>query len=182
MVRQTKPSIQELVNLALAEEKAKVQEKYDQMMDNLAEKEKSLNNSQDILKGLHNPGKSVSEDHSTNQIFDLRNYIVKLEDMLRDRDTQIKELASSSIHHGHDILSTDKMGLIAQSKNALKEKNSQLKLAEQRLEEQEVKLSISDKRAEQTRKIAEEARRLIGSSFNCRPLLHKPCQHRRIQR
>lgn len=170
LIRQAKPSVQDLVNLALAEEKAKVQEKYDQMMDMLAEKEKSLNNSQEILKGLHNPGKNVSEEHSTSQIFDLRNYIVKLEDMLRDKDTQIKELASSSILHGHDIRFPDEMGPLAQSKNALKQKKSQIKLADQRLEEQEVKLNKSYKRAEQTRMIAEEAIRLIENSFKCRSI------------
>jgi len=83
IINQHKPNIADLVEIALKDEKAKVREKYELMMDMLEEREKELS--------VHN-GSCNGEDLGQNP--EIRNYVRKLEDKIKELERELSEKKS----------------------------------------------------------------------------------------
>jgi hypothetical protein len=109
IIKQRKPEIMEVVELGLKEEKKRLQDKYNQMMEMLEEKERSLGGSLEARED-RGSGKPVFSVNS-----DMRNYITKLESGLKEKDLVIAE-KNTEIIKLKDLCSKYSLGVTESSK------------------------------------------------------------------
>lgn len=165
IVRQAKPAVHELVELALKEEKAKVQEKYEQMMDLLAEKERSLNASHELPKDKKEYRSILNDESNNSQIFDLRNYIVKLEGSLAGKDKKIQALEQEICQLKNGIEAKDDEMIEVSSKAQLRDASKRLKIEETKNQKLTEEFNLITSRLAETIELANKATELVGSSF-----------------
>jgi hypothetical protein len=109
IIKQRRPEIMDVVEIGLKEEKKRLQDKYNQMMENLLEKERSLGGSLEAReeRGSGKPVFSVNTD--------IRNYITKLESGLKEKDLVIAQ-RNTEIIKLKDLCSKYSLGATETSK------------------------------------------------------------------
>lgn len=163
IIRQAKPSVHDLVELALKEERAKVQEKYEQMLDMLAERERSVNASMDGQRKEYTRG--GHDDSNNSQIFDLRNYIVKLETTLADKDKIIRDHEAAIYSLKNGIEARDDEMIDVSAKAQLRDVSKRARSEEARSQHLAKEVEELSAKLDQIREMASKATEIVEGSF-----------------